>query len=200
MTLFWATYEQAGNTVVLWADDHTDRSVNLIVWSGQIPTTWFQAFNPFMIFAFTPFILALWRRQSASRPRAFDRRQDGLRLLLQRRRPSDPVRRRPHRRRRQGELATGSPLISSSSPSASSTSRPTSLSLVSKVAPAQYLSLMMGIWLATSFYGNFLAGYLGSFWSGMAKSQFFLMMAVIAALAGVVVLAMVKPLARMLKA
>jgi POT family proton-dependent oligopeptide transporter len=59
---------------------------------------------------------------------------------------------------------------------------------------------MMGIWLSTSFYGNFLGGYLGSYWSGMAKSQFFLMMAVIAALAGVVVLAMVKPLARMLKA
>jgi POT family proton-dependent oligopeptide transporter len=58
----------------------------------------------------------------------------------------------------------------------------------------------MGVWLATSFYGNFLAGYLGSFWSGMAKSHFFLMMAVIAALAGLVILAMVKPLARMLKA
>ena len=24
-TLFWATYEQQGNTIVLWADDHTDR-------------------------------------------------------------------------------------------------------------------------------------------------------------------------------
>src|SRR5213080_3951650 len=31
-TLFWATYEQAGNTIALWADDHTDRSINLVVW------------------------------------------------------------------------------------------------------------------------------------------------------------------------
>src|SRR4030088_2441506 len=61
---FWATYEQQGNTIALWADGHTDRSINLLIWSGQIPVTWFQAFNPFMIFAFTPFILALWKRQA----------------------------------------------------------------------------------------------------------------------------------------
>ena len=67
VTFFWATYEQPGNTIALWADDHTDRSVNLLLWSGQIPATWFQAFNPFMIFAFTPFILALWRWQASAR-------------------------------------------------------------------------------------------------------------------------------------
>src|SRR5271169_120665 len=64
-TLFWATYEQAGNTVALWADANTDRTINLLFWAGEIPTTWFQAFNPFMIFAFTPFVVALWTRQAA---------------------------------------------------------------------------------------------------------------------------------------
>src|SRR5271155_216845 len=48
-TLFWATYEQIGNTIVLWADANTDRAVGLFGFSGQIPTTWFLAFNPFMI-------------------------------------------------------------------------------------------------------------------------------------------------------
>jgi hypothetical protein len=64
VTFFWATYEQMGNTIALWADGYTDRSINLLFWRGEIPTTWFQAFNPFMIFLFTPFILALWRAQS----------------------------------------------------------------------------------------------------------------------------------------
>ena len=32
VTLFWATYEQQGNTIALWADGHTDRTINL--WSG----------------------------------------------------------------------------------------------------------------------------------------------------------------------
>ncbi|MGO9473287.1 MAG: peptide MFS transporter, partial [Rhodomicrobium sp.] len=63
-TLFWATYEQQGNTIALWADSFTDRSVNLLFWRGEIPVTWFQAFNPFMIFTFTPFIVALWTRQA----------------------------------------------------------------------------------------------------------------------------------------
>ena len=68
ISLFWATYEQQGNTIALWADQFTDRHFL----GGEIPVTWFQAFNPFMIFAFTPFIVALWRRQGRTnlqRPR-----------------------------------------------------------------------------------------------------------------------------------
>src|SRR5580693_3282670 len=53
-TLFWATYEQMGNTTILWIDADVDRSIDLFGWTAQIPTTWFLAFNPFMIFAFTP--------------------------------------------------------------------------------------------------------------------------------------------------
>jgi POT family proton-dependent oligopeptide transporter len=58
-TLFWATYEQQGNTIALWADANTDRTVNFLAWTAEIPTTWFQAFNPFIIFAFTAFVVAL---------------------------------------------------------------------------------------------------------------------------------------------
>ena len=64
---------------------------------------------------------------------------------------------------------------------------PVGLSLVTKVAPARILSMMMGVWLATSFTGDFLAGWLGSFWSRMEKPHFFLMIAAIAALAGVMI-------------
>jgi POT family proton-dependent oligopeptide transporter len=66
---------------------------------------------------------------------------------------------------------------------------PIGLSLVSKVSPARMVSMMMGVWLATSFVGNFLAGWLGSFWSTMDKGRFFLMIAAIAAFAGVVIFA-----------
>ena len=53
---------------------------------------------------------------------------------------------------------------------------PIGLSLVSKVAPARMVSMMMGVWLGTSFIGNFIAGWLGSFWSTM-EIRFFLMIA-----------------------
>src|SRR6202171_3557229 len=68
VSLYWGTYEQQGNTIALWADQHTDRHFNLLLFAGEIPVTWFQAFNPFMIFAFTPFIVALWRWQGTREP------------------------------------------------------------------------------------------------------------------------------------
>jgi POT family proton-dependent oligopeptide transporter len=59
LTLYWACNEQQGNTGALWSIDNTDRTINLLGWHAEIPFTWFQALNPFVIFAFTPAILAL---------------------------------------------------------------------------------------------------------------------------------------------
>src|SRR3569832_1723826 len=56
-TLFWATYEQQGNTIRLWAEQFTNRALIPGIVNWQIPVTWFQSFNPFMIFAFTPLIV-----------------------------------------------------------------------------------------------------------------------------------------------
>jgi proton-dependent oligopeptide transporter, POT family len=61
------------------------------------------------------------------------------------------------------------------------------LSFVTKFAPARLISLMMGVWLATSFTGGFLSGYIGSFWSRMGKPEFFLLVAGVAAVAGVMI-------------
>src|SRR6185295_13503285 len=72
---------------------------------------------------------------------------------------------------------------------------PTSLSVVTKVAPVRVQSTVMGLSFATIFAGNFLAGWLGSFWTGMSKPAFFLMIALIAAAAGVLIVALKRPLA-----
>ena len=191
--LFFATYEQQGNTIALWAADHTDRSVNLIVWRGEIPVTWFQAFNPFMIFAFTPIILAFWAWQ--------ERRE---------REPSTIT------KMALGCLGVGisyliMALAAWSSSGDSATwwwlfvyfvtitvgelyLSPIGLSLVSKIAPPRIISMMMGLWLGTSFIGNFLAGWLGSFWSTMDKASFFMMMAAIAVVAGGAIFSFNRPL------
>ena len=44
--------------------------------------------------------------------------------------------------------------------------------------------MMMGVWFLTSFFGNLIGGWLGSFWTVMDKSAFFLMIAGVAAVAG----------------
>ena len=51
--------------IALFADANTDRALIPGVIDWQIPVTWFQSFNPFIIFAFTPFLVALWSRQAA---------------------------------------------------------------------------------------------------------------------------------------
>ena len=76
---------------------------------------------------------------------------------------------------------------------------PIGLSLVSKIAPVRMVSMLMGLWLATSFIGNFLAGYLGGFWSSMEKVNFFLMIAGVSAVAGVVILGLSLVLSAALK-
>jgi proton-dependent oligopeptide transporter, POT family len=197
-TLFWATYEQQGNTIVLWADDHTDRAINLILWRGEIPITWFQAFNPFMIFAFTPLVIALWTWQAkrGKEPSTVTKMSIGCfgvtlaNLIMV-----------AAAWRATGDEASwlwllgyffvitiGELYLS-----------PIGLSLVSKVAPARMVSMLMGLWLATSFTGNFMAGWLGSFWSGMDKTTFFLMIAGIALIAGAVILAFDRPLRNVIR-
>ena len=192
--LFWATYEQQGNTIPLWADDYTNRHVDLLVWRGEIPVTWFQAFNPFMIFAFTPFVLALWARQAArgTEPSTVTKMALGcFGVTLA------------------NLIMVGAAWQSGGAPDASWLwlfayfvvitigelyLSPIGLSLVSKVSPGRVVSMMMGVWLATSFVGNFIGGWLGSYWSSMDKAMFFLMIAGVAAFAGLVILAFNRPL------
>jgi POT family proton-dependent oligopeptide transporter len=192
-TLFWATYEQAGNTVALWADANTDRAINLLFWAGEIPTTWFQAFNPFMIFAFTPFVVALWARQAArgTEPSTISKMALGCLGVA----AANLIMALAAFETGGGKaswlwlfcyfavVTVGELYLS-----------PVGLSLVTKVAPARILSMMMGVWLATSFVGNFLAGYIGSFWSRMDKPEFFLLVAGIAALASAAIFACRWPL------
>lgn len=187
VSLFWGIYEQQGNTIVLWASEFTDR--RLFGW--DIPVTWFQALNPFMIFAFTPFIVSLWRRQGAREPSTVVKMAIGCFLA---------------------SLAYLVLVVAASVSAGAQASwlwlflyfvvltvgelylSPTSLSLVTKVAPASLLSMMMGVWLATSFVGGFLAGYLGAFWSSMTKDHFFLMLAAISAGAGLIIALLIRPL------
>ncbi|HVY58691.1 MAG TPA: peptide MFS transporter [Xanthobacteraceae bacterium] len=200
VTFFWATYEQQGNTIALWADAFTDRSVDLVFWHGDIPTTWFQAFNPFMIFAFTPLVVALWGRQAArgTEPSSVTKMALGcfgialanlILVIAASRTGADGRASWLWLFGFFAVLTVGELYLS-----------PVGLSLVSKVAPASVRSMLMGFWLATSFTGNFLAGYIGSLWSGMDKSHFFLLVAAIAAAAGAVIWAIGRPLKPVLEA
>jgi POT family proton-dependent oligopeptide transporter len=73
---------------------------------------------------------------------------------------------------------------------------PVGLSLVTKLAPVRIVSMMMGIWLLSSFFGNYAAGFLGGYWEVFAKGWFFFGMAIIAFIAGIMIRLIIKPLKR----
>lgn len=56
--MFWAGFEQAGSSLNLFAERHTDR------WIGgfEIPAGWFQTLNPAFIVTLAPLVAALWIR------------------------------------------------------------------------------------------------------------------------------------------
>ncbi|HEY1545995.1 MAG TPA: peptide MFS transporter [Xanthobacteraceae bacterium] len=191
--LFWASYEQQGNTIALWADTHTDRTIDLLVWSATIPTTWFQAFNPLMIVAFTPLVVGLWSWQArrGREPTTLAKMALGcfglaLAYLIMAAAAwhADGAKASWLWLLAYFVVLTFGELYLS----------PIGLSLVSKVAPPHMISMMMGVWLATSFAGGFLAGWLGGLWSRMDKAAFFLVIAMIVAAAGIVIALLQRPL------
>ncbi|QJE73335.1 peptide MFS transporter [Aerophototrophica crusticola] len=195
---FWATYEQQGNTIALWADTNTDRVIALGSWSWEVPASWFQSVNPFMIFAFTPFMVALWANQSAKgrEPTTVSKMAIGCFLvgisyLVMIGAAWDYAANGPTNMLwLVGFLAIltiGELYLS-----------PIGLSLFSKVAPTKYVSLLFGVWFLSSFFGNYAAGWLGSYWEVWSKETFFFVMFLISAGAGLGILVFNKPLKRII--
>ncbi len=50
---------------------------------------------------------------------------------------------------------------------------PVGLSMVSKLAPAKFATMLMGVWMLTSAFGNFAAGALGEIWGTVTPIDFF---------------------------
>lgn len=192
-SIFWGIYEQQGNTLQLWAD----RNTNWNFFHLDVPSTWFQAFNPFMIFLLAPLLNIFWARQShrGREPSSIGKMALGcfiagasylvMTLAAHVTGPQD----------RAGigwligtvfVLTVGELYLS-----------PIGLSLVTKVAPARIASMMMGIWFLSSFFGNYLSGFLGTFWERMPREAFFLMLTILGVGAGITIRLLGRPLERM---
>jgi len=171
--LFRIAYEQSGNTIALWADGHTDRTVHLGDRAMIIPATWFQSINPLLIFCLTPVLTLWWTSQARSgrepaplRKMTIGSGLAGLAFLLM------------LGAARQAELqgvaswawlvgfflllTLGELFV-----------LPIGLSLFSQLAPPQIASLMIGVWYMAKFAGSLAAGWLGTQWQLLPPSLFF---------------------------
>jgi POT family proton-dependent oligopeptide transporter len=184
--LFWAAFEQQGNTITLWVEQFTDRGVGLFGAQVEIPVTWFQAVNPLMIFLFTPPLVGWWARRArgGGEPSTIDKLAlgcwgaAGSYLILA-----------VAAARLDGARASWLWLLAYFAviTLAELHFSPIALSLVSRLAPMGSRSALMGLWLASMFVGNLLAGWIGAYWSSLSRVEFFLLVAGLPAVAGLIV-------------
>jgi POT family proton-dependent oligopeptide transporter len=70
--------------------------------------------------------------------------------------------------------------------------------MVSKLAPAKFATMLMGVWMLTSAFGNFAAGALGEIWGTIPPTQFFLLSTAVVGGAALVLLALVHLVVKMM--
>jgi POT family proton-dependent oligopeptide transporter len=182
VVVFRGAYEQIGNTVAIWADSDVDRHAGL-AWT--IPSTWFQALNPLLVFTLTPVLLAIWARRGRTHAQARPLRRMALGATI---------------------VAAGYAMLAFASMQSAATGvpshwlwlvafiavmttgelfiLPTGLALFGRLAPAALAATTIALWFSASFVGNLFAGALGSFWTRLGATHFFTMIALVAALAG----------------
>lgn len=190
--VFWGVYEQQGNTLQLWADQQTNWPS---IGSWTVPSTWYQSFNPLLIVAMTPLITLLWARQSKSgtEPSPIAKMAIGCFLLgasfLLMVAAANVV------GEGRGSLLWlfGTTVVFTVGELYLS---PVGLSLVTRIAPVRMVSMLMGMWLLSSFFGNYFSGLLGSFYEVMGKQTFFLTLCGLGLSAGAAMWAIQKPLER----
>lgn len=169
--VFWIGFEQAGSTLNVFAQRSTDRRIPLGplaplfgVSDWEMPFTWFQSLNPFLIVVLAPVFAWLW---SALEKRGWNPTQPmkifwGLVLLgvgyifivigaYLNHKYRMPVSMfwltTMYLFHTLGELCLS----------------PTGLAYVTRAAPARYVSLLMGIWFISSFLANLGGGIIASY-------------------------------------
>jgi POT family proton-dependent oligopeptide transporter len=179
VTLFWAAYDQQGNTILLWAEDYTDRTIDLRVWRGEIPSPWFLALNPLFIFLFTPLIVRVWARQGAREPSPIHKMAFGAACLT----VADLIMAAAAWTNNGKASALWLVGYFATATLGELYLAPVGLAFISKTAPAQLLSMSMGLWFAATLPADILGGFLGGYWARLTHTSFFLLMAGIASLA-----------------
>ena len=192
---FWGVYEQQGNSLQFWADGKTD--LHVLAWLGSdwlMPSTWFQALNPFFIFLLTLFVNPLWAWQAkrGKEPSSVAKMAVACFLLgvsflimIGAGRIVDGGHRASF-----GWLIGCSLLLTLGEIYLS----PVGLSLVTKIAPPRIVSMMMGMWFLSSFFGNYMSGWLATYANKMSSASFFVLLAVISFATGVLMIILYLPL------
>ena len=167
-TVFWAGFEQAGSSLNLFADKYTRLSIA----GWTFPSSWFQSVQPLFVISFAPIFAWMWlrlRRREPSSPAkfAYGLLFVGLGFLLL----------VPAAQIAQGQGHLVSPMwlvgVYFLHTVGELCLSPVGLSVVTKLAPARVVGLMMGVWFLSLSFGNKLGGWVAGFFDRLPLWQVF---------------------------
>jgi POT family proton-dependent oligopeptide transporter len=156
VVFFWSAFEQAGASLNLFADRQTNRDLGFFV----VPASLFQSLNSTFVVLFAPLFAWLWLKLGRHEPSAPTKMAIGLSLLalgylwiangVKDVAPGMKVSMiwlvGMYMLHTWGELCLS----------------PIGLSLVNKLAPLKFASLLMAVWFLANAYANKLAGVLSA--------------------------------------
>ena len=155
---FWAAYEQAGNSMNVFAAQSTRLSIG----STALIPEWFQSADPAILLLTAPLFPVLWGalRKRNAEPSTTRKMAIGLVVMgfgfVFMIAAAQQV--------KAGQLASPWFLVLAYAfhTWGELCLSPIGLSLVTKVAPLKIVSLMMGVWFLSNFAGNVVGGFLGA--------------------------------------
>jgi POT family proton-dependent oligopeptide transporter len=166
---FWMAYEQAATSMNLFAEQRTDRMVHGFL----VPASWFQSVNPAVLILASPLFAALWTT-----------------LARRQREPSTPAKMAAAMvllglgfvfMVAGGRASDGGALVSPWWLVAAYTFHtfgelclsPIGLSLVTKLTPAKFAGVMMGLWFLSTGIAELLAGQVAATTDRVARGELF---------------------------
>ncbi|WP_458401404.1 peptide MFS transporter [Candidatus Avelusimicrobium sp.] len=193
---FFAFFEQAGSSLNVFALQQTDLTLTLpLIGEITLKASYFQSINPIFVLILAPLFAKMWVKmgdKELSIPAKF-----GWGLFLQ------------------GlgfvAVAIGAALYAAHGNPVSVIwlilvylfctmgelcLSPVGLSMVTKLAPAKFMSLFMGVWLLASFFGNLLAGKLASYYDTWSTTTLFSVPAILSILFGIIMWGMTAKIKR----
>lgn len=168
---FWSAFEQAGASLSFFANEQTDRYIPLL--NFTVPPSWFQSLNSAFVVIFAPLFAAIWLflGKRKMEPNSPTKMAIGLLLLaigflVIAIGVKDPQQTKVNMMwlTSMYALHTWGELCLS----------PIGLSLVNKLAPIRFASLLMGVWFMANAAANVLAGKLSALYPPPGETTYFL--------------------------
>jgi len=192
--VFWASYEQAGSSLSLFAERSTDRHI----FGFEFPASWFQFVQPVFVILLAPVFAWLWlamnrRKIEPSSPAKFSMGLLWAGLALAILVPASMM--STHGALVSSWWLTGTYFMQTVGELCLS---PVGLSVMTKLAPARAAGFMMGMWFLSISIGNWMAGKAASLYSSVPLPSLFGIVAGCTIVAALVLVLLIRPTVRLM--